>query len=57
MPRECKKLWYITNRPVELRVSYEDCQACGGVVEVWSDEDKSLCLNCGEEWLHTNKNE
>ncbi len=56
MPRECKKLWYIINRPAELRVSYEECPACGGVVEVWSDEDKSYCLNCGEERQQTYKN-
>ena len=29
---------------------YVKCQACGGSVEIWSDEDTGVCLDCGAEW-------
>jgi len=31
-------------------VDYEVCESCGGRVEVWTDEDKGECLDCGAEW-------
>jgi hypothetical protein len=30
-------------------VRYEACDKCGGRVEMWSDEDYGLCLDCGEK--------
>lgn len=35
---------------VRPSVDYEVCDSCGGRVEVWSDEDKGECLDCGENW-------
>ena len=32
---------------VRPNVKYEVCTACGGRVEVWSDEDKGNCIDCG----------
>ncbi len=32
---------------------YVECNACGGRVEVWNDEDTSVCLDCGAEWRRT----
>jgi hypothetical protein len=29
---------------------YVECDGCGGRVEVWNDEDASICLDCGAEW-------
>jgi len=31
-------------------MTYVECDACGGRIEVWNDEDTSVCLDCGEEW-------
>ena len=28
-------------------VSYEICSKCGGRIEIWSDEDYGVCLDCG----------
>lgn len=38
-------------RPV---VRYVKCHACGGNVEVWSDEDEGVCINCGAKWTTPN---
>ena len=35
---------------VRPTVRYEVCESCGGRVEVWSDEDRGVCLDCGEGW-------
>lgn len=32
---------------VRPSVDYEVCESCGGRVEVWSDEEKAECLDCG----------
>ena len=29
---------------------YVECDVCGGRVEVWNDENTSICLDCGAEW-------
>ncbi len=31
-------------------VRYLKCHICGGDVEIWSDEETGICLNCGAEW-------
>ena len=31
-------------------VAYVKCRVCGGDVEIWSDEDVGICLECGVEW-------
>ena len=31
-------------------MTYVECDACGGRIEVWNDEETSVCLDCGEEW-------
>ena len=35
---------------VRPSVDYKVCEKCGGRVEVWSDEDKAECLDCGEKF-------
>lgn len=32
---------------------YVECDECGGRVEVWNDEDTSVCLDCGADWRRT----
>lgn len=31
-------------------MKYVKCHICGGDVEIWSDEDTGVCLECGGEW-------
>ncbi len=31
-------------------MKYIKCHVCGGDVEIWSDEEKGVCLDCGAEW-------
>jgi len=38
------------NRFVRPTMSYVKCNACGGDVELWSDEDVGTCTVCGAEW-------
>ena len=33
---------------VRPKVDYEKCPKCGGRLEFWSDEEKGVCLDCGE---------
>jgi A2L zinc ribbon domain len=40
---------------VRPTVSYEVCKKCGGRVEVWSDEDEGVCLDCGAKWERKEK--
>ena len=28
-------------------VKYKTCEKCGGRVEVWSDEETGICIDCG----------
>jgi predicted RNA-binding Zn-ribbon protein involved in translation (DUF1610 family) len=37
------------------KMTYVECDACGGRIEVWNDEDTSSCLDCGAEWIRENK--
>jgi hypothetical protein len=30
---------------------YVKCHLCGGDVELWSDEDTGVCIECGAEWV------
>ena len=34
-------------------MAYVKCHSCGGSVEIWSDENKGVCLDCGSEWKRT----
>lgn len=36
-------------------MKYVKCHASGGDVEIWSDEDKGVCLDCGAEWVRPEK--
>jgi len=36
-------------------MKYEACTVCGGKVEIWSDEDKGVCLDCGAGWERTDR--
>jgi len=38
---------------VSQSMIYVECDVCGGRVEVWNDEDTSICLDCGAEWRRT----
>jgi hypothetical protein len=33
---------------------YLKCQHCGGDIEIWSDEEKGTCIDCGGEWTKPN---
>jgi len=35
---------------------YVKCHVCGGSVEIWSDEDVGVCLECKAEWLKPDEN-
>ena len=37
-------------------VAYVKCHVCGGNVEIWSDENKGVCTECGAEWKRPDKN-
>ena len=32
-------------------MKYVKCSNCSGDVEIWSDEDTGVCLDCGGEWI------
>ena len=36
-------------------MKYVKCHSCGGSVEIWSDEETGLCLDCGVEWQRPDK--
>lgn len=36
---------------VRPTMKYVKCHGCGGDVEIWSDEDTGICLDCGVEWV------
>ncbi|MGD2201585.1 MAG: hypothetical protein PVJ38_08150 [Candidatus Bathyarchaeota archaeon] len=36
-------------------MKYVKCHECGGDVEIWSDEDTGVCLDCGAEWEKPDK--
>ncbi|HTY74244.1 MAG TPA: hypothetical protein VMD05_01600 [Candidatus Nanoarchaeia archaeon] len=37
--------------------AYVKCHVCGGAnVEIWSDEDKAKCPDCGAEWKRPDRN-
>ena len=36
-------------------MKYVKCHGCGGDVEIWSDEETGLCLDCGAEWQRPEK--
>jgi hypothetical protein len=40
---------------VRPNIKYVKCHECGGTVEIWSDEEKGVCLDCGAEWLRPEK--
>jgi len=35
-------------------MTYVECDACGGRIEVWNNENTSSCLDCGSEWTREN---
>lgn len=37
-------------------MSYVKCNSCGGSVEIWSDEDEGICLECGATWKKPEEN-
>ena len=37
-------------------MAYVRCHVCGGTVEIWSDEDAGVCLDCGAEWKRAEEN-
>lgn len=40
---------------VRPTVNYEVCEECGGRVEIWSDEDEGVCLDCGAKYIKKEK--
>lgn len=35
---------------LQPKPAYTNCHVCGAELEVWSDEDKTTCPQCGAEW-------
>ncbi len=54
-PRTCRVLEdeALARASVYQKMTYVECDACGGRVEVWNDEDTSVCLDCGADWRRT----
>ena len=38
------------NRFIRPTMTYVKCYVCGGDVEIWSDEDVGVCLDCRADW-------
>ena len=36
--------------------SYVKCHICGSDVEIWSDEESTICDSCGAEWKKPDEN-
>ena len=36
-------------------MKYVKCHSCVGSVEIWSDEDAGVCLDCGATWARPEK--
>jgi len=36
---------------VRPTMKYVKCHVCGEDVEIWSDEDTGICLECGADWV------
>ncbi len=51
-PRTCRVLEdeARARASVSQNMVYVECNVCGGRVEVWNDEDTSICLDCGADW-------
>ena len=50
-PRTCPGLRdFLQPKP-----AYITCHVCGSELEIWSDEEKSVCLDCGAEWVRPNE--
>jgi len=42
---------------LQPKPAYVKCHVCGGSnVEIWSDEDKTTCPDCGAEWQRPDEN-
>ncbi len=41
---------------LQPKPSYIKCHVCGSELEIWSDEDKTTCTECGAEWKRPDKN-
>ena len=54
-PRTCRVLEdeALARASANQKMTYVECDVCGGRVEVWNDEDTSVCLDCGAEWRRT----
>ena len=50
-PRTCRVLEDDARARASVSQSmvYVECDVCGGRVEVWNDENTSVCLDCGAE--------
>lgn len=35
---------------VRPTLRYGKCHLCDGYVEIWSDEDNVVCIDCGAKW-------
>ena len=51
-PRTCRVLEdeARARASVSQNMVYVECNVCSGRVEVWNDEDTSICLDCGADW-------
>lgn len=41
---------------LQPKPAYVKCHVCGSDVEIWSDEDKTNCADCGAEWKRPDEN-
>jgi hypothetical protein len=35
---------------LQPKPAYINCHVCGAELEIWTDEDKTTCSQCGAEW-------
>jgi DNA-directed RNA polymerase subunit RPC12/RpoP len=40
---------------LQPKPAYIKCHVCGADLEIWSDEDKTTCSECGAEWKRPDK--
>jgi hypothetical protein len=40
---------------LQPKPAYIKCHVCKSDLEIWSDEDKTTCAECGVEWIRPDK--
>jgi hypothetical protein len=50
-PQECRVKAEEGTGTSNLPIRYVKCNQCGRDMEIWSDEDVGICLECGSSWV------